>query len=81
MPEYRRHDRRGAQSGGSLCDASRRLGRNSTYTIHPEEVLADNFALLVRRRLGSDATVADPDFLGVFEDAVRACIEPHADGG
>ena len=65
----------------SATDWSRRIGRNSTYTIHPEEVLADNFALLVRRRLGGEATVADPDFLGLFEDAVRACIEPHADGG
>ncbi|HSO36007.1 MAG TPA: hypothetical protein VLT33_25945, partial [Labilithrix sp.] len=65
----------------SATDWSHRIGRNSTYTIHPEEVLADNFALLVRRRLGSEETVANPDFLGVFEDAVRACIEPHGDGG
>lgn len=60
----------------SATDWSRRIGRNSTYTIHPEEVLADNFALLVRRRLDIEATVADPDFLGAFEDAVHASIAP-----
>ena len=55
----------------STTDWAHRLGRNTRYTIHPEEVLADNFALLVRRRLGSEATVADPDFLGTFEAALR----------
>lgn len=57
----------------SATDWSHRIGRNTRYTLHPEEVLADNFALLVRRRLGSSAHVADPAFLGAFEEAVRAC--------
>lgn len=49
---------------------AQQLNRNTTYSIHPEEVLADNHALLVRRRLGSSATVADPAFLDAFEEAV-----------
>jgi hypothetical protein len=54
----------------SATDWSRRLGRNTGYTIHPEEVLADNHALLVRRRLGSAAPVKDSAFLDAFERAV-----------
>ncbi len=53
-------------------DWSQRLARNTKYTIHPEEVLADNFALLVRRRLGHGVAVADPAFLGAFEDALAS---------
>ncbi len=51
-------------------DWSRRIARNSTYTIHPEEVLADNLALLVRRRLGDAGPPADPAFLAAFEQAL-----------
>ncbi len=51
-------------------DWSRRIGRNSTYTIHPEEVLADNHALVVLRRLGSAAAPADPAFLMTFEETL-----------
>lgn len=51
-------------------DWSRRLGRNTRYTIHPEEVLADNLALLVRRRLGHDVPIPDPAFLGAFEEVL-----------
>lgn len=50
---------------------SRLIARNSTYTIHPEEVLADNLALLVRRRLGAASPPADPAFLASFEQALR----------
>lgn len=57
-------------------DWSRRLARNTRYTIHPEEVLADNLALLVRRRLGHDVTIADPAFLDAFEDALRPGAGP-----
>lgn len=57
----------------STTDWARQIGRNTAYTIHPEEVLADNHALLVRRRLGSAATVSDPEFLSAFEEAIRAC--------
>lgn len=59
----------------SATDWSQRIGRNTGYTIHPEEVLADNHALLVRRRLGSAALVADPGFLVAFEKAARAGSE------
>ncbi len=51
-------------------DWSERLARNSTYTIHPEEVLADNLALLVRRRLGVGPPPADSAFLAAFEQAL-----------
>ena len=46
------------------------LARNTSYTLHPEEVLADNFSLCIRRRLGVNAPVADPAFLAVFEAAL-----------
>jgi hypothetical protein len=61
----------------SATDWARRIGRNTAYTIHPEEVLADNHALLVRRRLGSAAPVLDPAFLGAFEEAILACSAAH----
>ncbi|HEX7664019.1 MAG TPA: hypothetical protein VF407_05905 [Polyangiaceae bacterium] len=48
-----------------------RIGRNTRYTLHPEEVLADNHALLVRKALGHSVTVADPEFLAAFEVALR----------
>jgi hypothetical protein len=51
-------------------DWSRRIARNSMYTIHPEEVLADNLALLVRSRLGPMHPPADPAFLAAFEQAL-----------
>ncbi len=51
-------------------DWSRLIARNSAYTIHPEEVLADNLALLVRRRLGDADPPADPAFLTAFEQAL-----------
>ena len=51
---------------------SRRIARNSTYTIHPEEVLADNLSLLVRRRLGAAPPPPDPAFLATFEKALSA---------
>ena len=49
---------------------SRRIARNSKYTIHPEEVLADNLALLVRLRLGAAPPPPDPAFLAAFEQAL-----------
>jgi hypothetical protein len=57
-------------------DWSRLLARNTAYTIHPEEVLAENLALLVRRRLGSSAPIADVAFLSGFEETLRLCAEP-----
>lgn len=50
---------------------SERIGRNSRYTIHPEEVLADNLSWLVRRRLGN-AAPPDAAFLDAFEAAILA---------
>ena len=35
------------------------VGRNTEYIIHPEEILADNFSLL----LAQDKAVASPDVL------------------
>lgn len=58
-------------------DWSRQIARNSTYTIHPEEVLADNLALLVRRRLGDASPPADPTFLAAFEQT----LAEHAEDG
>ena len=49
---------------------SKRVARNSEYTIHPEEVLADNLSLLVRRRLGAVTPSADLGFLAAFEEAL-----------
>jgi len=49
---------------------SKRLARNSEYTIHPEEVLADNLSLLVRRRLGATTPSADLAFLAAFEETL-----------
>jgi hypothetical protein len=31
-------------------DFQEKIGRNTTYIIHPEEILADNFVHLVRQR-------------------------------
>jgi len=50
---------------------SQRIGRNSSYTIHPEEVLADNLALLIRRRLGKSPSIPDASFAAAFESAIE----------
>lgn len=44
------------------------VGRNTRYVIHPEEILADNFALIVTQA----KDVASPDVLGRIEAALRA---------
>jgi hypothetical protein len=66
---------RDAEGAPVLVDAeatewSKRIARNSEYTLHPEEVLADNLSLLVRRRLGAVTPSADLGFLGAFEEAL-----------
>jgi hypothetical protein len=43
------------------------IGRNTQYIIHPEEILADNFSLLVRGK-----TVPSPQILKMMEDVIRA---------
>lgn len=45
---------------------SEQVGRNTEYIIHPEEILADNFALLVAQ----EKTVASPDVL----ERIRAIL-------
>ena len=54
----------------TATDWARRLGKNTGYVIHPEEVLADNFALIVKRKLGQPVKAAQPEFLDVFERAL-----------
>ena len=49
---------------------SKQIARNSEYTIHPEEVLADNLSMLVRRRLGVAPPSADLAFLAAFEETL-----------
>ncbi len=66
---------RDASGAPILIDAretewSQRIGRNTAYTIHPEEVLAENLALLVRRRLGDTELPDDPAFLAAFEETL-----------
>lgn len=63
---------RDASGAPVLVDArtpefSKLLERNSSYTIHPEEALADNLSLMIRRRLGTSPAIADPAFLTAFE--------------
>jgi hypothetical protein len=43
------------------------VGRNTEYVAHPEEILADNFALLVR----DTTAVASPEILGRIEAELR----------
>jgi hypothetical protein len=43
---------------------SQRAGRNTGYTIHPEEILADNFALMVTVR-----SVESPEVLRRLREA------------
>lgn len=52
------------------------FARNTTYAIHPEEVLADNFSLAVRRRLGTPNAPSNRVFLDAFE----ATLAEHALG-
>ncbi|MBK5920124.1 hypothetical protein CCR80_03605, partial [Rhodothalassium salexigens] len=50
-----------------LDDLYDRIGRNTHYTIHPEEILADNFALLMTGKRPRDAWVPEAlaQWLGV----------------
>jgi hypothetical protein len=45
-----------------------KIGRNTSYTIHPEEVLADNFVLLLKGR----RDVPDPRILDAMERILRS---------
>lgn len=46
--------------------------KNTGYAIHPEEVAADNFSLLVQVRAGTTPHVDDRAVLDAFEAALRA---------
>jgi len=50
-----------------------RVRQNSDYIIHPEEILADNFALLCRRRAGEDVVINQP----LLVDQLEAALQPH----
>lgn len=57
-------------------DFHQKLAKNSGYTIHPEEVLADNFSIWIRSK-GADAKpVADPAFLERFAIALGEPATP-----
>ena len=43
------------------------VGRNTGYIIHPEEILADNFALLVLR----EGNVPSPSVIGKMEEILK----------
>jgi hypothetical protein len=51
-------------------DYARQIGRNTPYTIHPEEILAENFALLVR----GETDVPSPEVLRRMEDVLRGDV-------
>jgi hypothetical protein len=48
------------------------VGRNTTYIIHPEEILADNFALLVL----NESKVASPEILQKMREVLTAKAAP-----
>lgn len=49
-------------------DYAKRVGINTGYIVHPDEVLADNFSLLVGRRRGrTDLPIKDAAFLDKLE--------------
>jgi len=52
---------------GSVADFFEQVGRNTQYVIHPEEILADNFALIVTHA----SSVPSPDVLARIERALR----------
>ena len=54
-------------------DFQERSAINTDYAIHPEEVLADNFAKLIERRAGVKVEVARPEIL----DAIEAALAPR----
>jgi hypothetical protein len=52
-------------------DFTKRASINTDYAIHPEEVLADNFALLLTRRAGKERPAPRPEILSAIEAALR----------
>ena len=60
-------------------DYSAIIGRNTTYDIHPEEAVADNFGFVVLRALGARHDVEDQDALDALEEALRGEARAHAE--
>ena len=52
---------------GEMSGFDEQVGRNTGYIIHPEEIIADNFKLLVRR----STNVTSPTVLRRIEDILR----------
>ena len=54
----------------NIPDFHRQIGRNTSYIVHPEEILADNFALLVTERPGvTDKWLIESIRDAMFEDS------------
>lgn len=48
-------------------DYAARLGGNTTYIVHPEEVMAENFEIVVRKRLDMPHNVPSPEIVDELE--------------
>lgn len=67
------HGQGQAISLGQVRGFFEQIGRNTDYIIHPDEILADNVALLVLSRSGDEsARVRSPDILRKIEGVLRA---------
>jgi hypothetical protein len=60
--------------GEAATDYDQVAGINTDYTLHAEEVLADNFSLLMLRRAGDPQNVPHPEVL----DAIEAELTSHS---
>ncbi len=49
----------------AASDLKDKIGRNTDYTLHPEEILADHFIILVKPK-----TAADPAFIEAMKAAL-----------
>ena len=59
-------------------DYAERVGRNTGYVIHPDEVLADNFSLLVRQRLGAQRELEHPGIITGLAATLASLAAPTA---
>lgn len=57
------------------------MQRNSTYIIHPEELMADNFALLMEWRSSGVIPAATPSGFPVNDIALLTAIEEVLSAG
>ena len=70
-------DKRRSRSVGET-DFMQRVAKNTHYVLHPEEVLADNFALLARRRAGQPRDVKDAAFVDGLEKHLSLASNPKS---